>query len=437
MRGCFFSGGPGTRYPVGTSYEVGQSAAIARRATTQGWSVAYCDGNTMQAVRTVWGFIKRHRRAIGLGAVTGVAAVVALRKMKASAQNMMEEAMQEVQRMEQEQRLETHLARTRKECRRNVLVFLPMLKKRLDDRADVPAALRQAKQRLQIAQKLASWEQIKVLTPLGSLLAQQQRHCWCLCCTFSCTTGGMNMTVFECRSKAQEQEEAWARARVRAAVAADGCGAGAGAGMTQSEGDEAAETTHDFLMAAVEHLLGSGSVSGGGAEAGLDRIISLVRSIVEAETESWNISTRLKVSSEDLQSLLSTLHAKLPWNELCRCAVWDEGKQAQLLERKERKERKEAGMGSGSGSGSARARALSCLLDEALDMLESPHFERAFRESTDAAIGCVTQEIVSSAYPSPAGSGSGSGSGTSDAANIRDATAVVNAPAEKPFVAPA
>ena len=121
--------------------------------------------NTMQAVRTVWGFIKRHRRAIGLGAVTGVAAVVALRKMKASAQNMMEEAMQEVQRMEQEQRLETHLARTRKECRRNVLVFLPMLKKRLDDRADVPAALRQAKQRgANRAQKLASWEQIKVLT---------------------------------------------------------------------------------------------------------------------------------------------------------------------------------------------------------------------------------------------------------------------------------
>ena len=64
-------------------------------------------------------------------------------------------------------------------------------------------------------------------------------------------------------------------------------------------------------------------------------------------------------------------------------------------------------------------------------MFESPHFEQAFRESTDAAISCVTREIVSSAYPSPAGSGSG----TSDAASASEATAAAKLPADRPFVA--
>ena len=238
----------------------------------------------MDLVASAWrgavGFVERHKKAVALGAVAGVGTVLALRRMKGAAEDMMEgmqkQALEEMQQFERTQRLDNYLARTRTECQRNTRVFMPMIYKRLLDQLGSEEARAAAAHRgASREQKLRAWEEIKTLT-LTRLFA-----------------GAYALAALSVVLRVQlhiSQRHQYERICERGDTAATGSAAAAGesGGTAEAQGQAASEITHGFLMVSVEHMLGSGKASAAGAASpptGLEQLVAMVHAAVQDEAE--------------------------------------------------------------------------------------------------------------------------------------------------------
>lgn len=306
-----------------------------------------------QTGTSICGFARRHKKLVtvtGVAALCGAGAYYAYRRVQSEAERFTQQLQQQIA---EHQRLQLSLASTCDESNATVQRFLPKLKKRLYQLADLEKLVTELKQleKTQRTKRAKLWEEAKITAVTRYFTALIAFGVWHLLVFAQIAIIGKR-TFERAQEGKSEQNEGEANVARQAAQ-------------------------HAFLVSGLEYFL----------DEGIDRIHQFVQKAVVAneQLQSWEVSKKLKVEKEELNELLQDIYLSIiPSRNVCeedldRWATW-----RSFLIYDEKKPN--------------QSEAVISLLNDLWDLLESDLFAPALQQSLAYLCGNAFQDLCDHVY---------------------------------------